>query len=56
MIKSMVVGFCFIGGLCYTERWVWDLIALALFRGREMSPGLFQEFVDEYVKPCDSPH
>ena len=25
-IKSMVVGFCFIGIWCYSEWWVWDLI------------------------------
>ena len=29
-IKSMMVGFCFIGGWCYSEWWVWDLITLAV--------------------------
>ena len=45
----MVVGFCFIGGWCYSEWWVWDLITLAQFPGSEMSPGLFQDFMDVYV-------
>ena len=31
MIKAMVVGFCSIGGLYYSGRWVWDLKTLAQF-------------------------
>ena len=29
---------------------MWDLI-LAQFPGNEMSPGLFQDFMDEYIRP-----
>ena len=48
MIRSMVVGFCFIGVWCYTRVWVWNLIRLTQFQGSEMSPGLFQYFMDVY--------
>ena len=30
---------------------MWDLITLAQFHGSEMSPGLFQDFMDGYIKP-----
>ena len=30
---------------------VCDLITLAQFQGCEMSPGLFQDFMDGYIKP-----
>ena len=30
---------------------MWDLITLAQFRGSEMSPGLFKDFMDGYIKP-----
>ena len=30
---------------------MWDLITLAQFPGSEMSPGLFQDFTDGYIKP-----
>ena len=50
-IKSMLVGFVFIGGWCYSEWCVWDLIALAQFPGSEMSAGLFQDSMDLYIKP-----
>ena len=50
MIKSMLVGFCFIGGCCYSESWVCNLRTLAQFRASEMSPGLFQDFMDGYMK------
>ena len=43
MIKTVVVGFCFFGGLI--------LITLGQFQGSEMSPGLFKDFIDEYIKP-----
>ena len=46
----MVVGFCSIGGWCYSEWWVWGLRTLAKFQGNEMSPGLFQDFMDGYIK------
>ena len=30
---------------------MWDLITLAQFLGSEMSPGLFQDFMDVYIRP-----
>ena len=30
---------------------MWDLITLAQFQVSEMSPGLFQDFMDGYIKP-----
>ena len=30
---------------------MWDLITLAQFPGSEMSPGLFQDFMDVYIRP-----
>ena len=51
MIKPMLVGFCCIGSLYYSESWVWELRTLAQFQGSEMSPGLFQDFMDRYIKP-----
>ena len=30
---------------------MWDLITLAQFPGSEMSPGLFQDIMDVYVRP-----
>ena len=56
MIKSIVVGFCSIGVWCYSGWWVWDLRTLAQFEGSKMSPGLFQDFMDGYIKLEDSPH
>ena len=50
----MVIGFCFIGGWCYSKWGAWDLITLAQFRESEMSPGLFQDFMDMYIRPSDS--
>ena len=47
----MVVGFCSIGGWWYSESLVRDLGTLALFQGSEMSPVLFQDFRDGYLKP-----
>ena len=47
----MVVGFSSIGGWCYSEWCVWDLRTFAQFQGSEMSLGLFQDFMDGYVKP-----
>ena len=29
---------------------MWDLITLAQFPGSEMSPGLFQDFMDVYIR------
>ena len=52
----MVVGFYFTGGWCYSELWVGDLIILAQFSESEMSPGLFWDFMDGYIRPKDSPH
>ena len=40
----MVVGFCSI------ESWVWNLRLLAQFLGGEMSPGLFQDFMEGYIR------
>ena len=31
-------------------KWVWDLRTLAHFQGSETSPGLSQDFIDEYIK------
>ena len=39
-----------LGGRCYSEWWRWDLITLAQFQVSELSPGLFQDFMDEYIK------
>ena len=47
----MVVGFSSIGDWCYSEWCVWDLRTLAQFQGSEMSSGLFQDFMNGYVKP-----
>ena len=44
-VECLMVGFCFFGGWCYSERWGWDLITLAQFQESEMSPGLFQDFI-----------
>ena len=49
MIKPMVVGFSFYWRLI--RLWVWNLRTLAQFQGSEMSPGLFQDFMDGYIKP-----
>ena len=50
MIKPMGAGFSSTGGYCYCEGQVWDLRTLEQFQGIEMSPGLFQEFMDVYLK------
>ena len=50
----MVVGFCFNGGWCYSGWWLWDLRTLALFYRSEMSPGLFQDFMDRCIKCYNS--
>ena len=55
-IKLMVVGFCSIGGWCYSGWWVWDLTTLAQFQGSKMFPGLCQDFMDGYIKPESSSH
>ena len=47
----MVVGFCFNGGWLYSEWWGWDLITIVQFQVSEMSVGLFQDFMDGYIKP-----
>ena len=52
----MVDGFCSIGGWCYSGWWVWDFGTLAKFQGSEMFPGLFQDFMDGYIKHEGSPH
>ena len=51
MIKLMVVGLCSTGRLCCSGWWVWDLRTCAQFQWNEMSPGLFQDFIDGYIKP-----
>ena len=43
-----MIGFCSNGGWCYSEWWVWDLGTLAQFQGSEMSPKLFEGFMDGY--------
>ena len=51
MIKSMMVGFCYVGDLYYPECWGWDLIKLCQFQVSVMSQGLFQDFMDGHIKP-----
>ena len=46
----MVVGFCSSGDWCDSWWWVWDLRTLAQLQGSEMSPGLFEDFLDGYKK------
>ena len=46
----MVVDFCFIKNLCYSGWWLWDLRTLAQFQRNEITPGLFQYFMDGYIK------
>ena len=46
MIKLMGIDFCSIGGWCYSEWWLWDLKTIEKFQENEMSPGLFQDFMD----------
>ena len=56
MVKLTVVGFCSIGGWCYSGFWVWGLRTLAQFQGSEMFPGLFQDLKDWYIKSEGSFH
>ena len=51
MIKSMVVGFCFLGGLMLLSDGAWDLITRTQFQGSEIALRLFQDFMDGYIKP-----
>ena len=53
MIESIMVDFCSIEG-CYSGWWVWDLRKLTQFLGSEMSPGLFENFMDERMKHQNS--
>ena len=46
----MVVTFCSIKGYCCSGWWVGNLKTLAQFQGSEMFPGLFQDFMDGYIK------
>ena len=46
----MVVDFCLLGVDATLSDGV-DLITLAQFQGSEMCPGLFQDFMDGYIKP-----
>ena len=50
MIKPMMVGFCSVMGLMLL--WVMgvEFGKLAQFQDSEMSPGLFQNFMDGYVE------
>ena len=45
-----IVGFRSIGYWCYSGWWVWDLKTLAQFKGSEMSPELFQDFICMSIK------
>ena len=45
----MVVDYCSIASWCYSDWWG-DLRTLAQLQGSEMSPGLFQDFMDGYIK------
>ena len=50
----MVVGFSSPGDWGCCGWCVWDLRTLAQFQGSEMFPGLFQDFMDGYIKPAGS--
>ena len=52
----MVVGFCSIRDWSCYGWWVWVLRRLAQLQGKEMFPGLFQDFMDGYIKPEGSFH
>ena len=52
----MVVGFCSIGGWCYSGWWVWDLRTLAQIQWSEIFPGLLQDLMDGYIKSKGSSH
>ena len=52
----MVVGFCSIMDWSYSGWCVWDLKTLAQLQGSQMFPGLFQDFMDGYIKPEGSSH
>ena len=45
MTKSIVVGLFFLFGVDG------NLITIAQFQRSEISPGLFQDFMDGYIKP-----
>ena len=47
----MVVGFCSIGSRSYSGWCVWALETLAQLQENQILPGLFQDFMDEYIKP-----
>ena len=51
MIKSMVVGFCFLVFDATLSDGVWNLIIYAQFQRSRIAPGLFQDFMDGYKKP-----
>ena len=53
MIESIVVDFCSIE-CCYSGWRVWDLRTLTQFLGSEMSPGLFENFMDKRMKHQNS--
>ena len=46
MITSVVLGFYFL-----MRRWEVELIILAKFQGSEMSPELFENFMDGCIEP-----
>ena len=45
MIKPIVVGFCSVG-----VHATLGLRTFSQFQGSEMSPGLFQDFIDGYIE------
>ena len=47
MINSIVIGFVLLG----VDATLSDLITLTQFQRCEISRGLFQDFMDEYIKP-----
>ena len=50
MIKSIVVGFVLLGVDAILSDG-WGLITFAQFQVSEMSTGLFQDFMNGYIKP-----
>ena len=45
----MMVVFCSIVGWSCSGWWMWDLRTFAQFKGSEVPPGLFQEFMDGHI-------
>ena len=51
MIHPLLVGFVLLGVDTTLGDGCEMDVKLTQFHGSEMSPGLFQDFIDEYIKP-----